>query len=121
MRKARFRLGETPDRGNPPPTPLRSVRPGAGRCSSAIQLDAFSLNGLPPGRDRTHVENPRFSLLPDTKRTEDQIEDVIGSSSASNRVKRSQRVVKIQQEHFVRNFCLDGRTGGSERRQRILN
>src|ERR1035438_5425723 len=36
-----------PHRGDPPPTPLRSVRPGVGRCSSAVTLDAISIQGLP--------------------------------------------------------------------------
>jgi hypothetical protein len=45
-RQSRF-LRQTPDRGNPPSTPLRSVRSRVGRCSSAAHLDAISMKGLP--------------------------------------------------------------------------
>src|SRR4029077_14017905 len=52
------RHGRQTDRGDPPPTPLRSVRPGAGRCSSATYLDAVARKGL-PGR---HAPSPSCPL-----------------------------------------------------------
>src|SRR5580700_10387571 len=55
-------LRQTPDRGDPPPTPLRSVRPRVGRCSSAAYLDAISVRGL-PWRKTTSGVGPRPSDL----------------------------------------------------------
>ena len=46
---------------------------------------------------------PDPQLLPDTKRREDPIQDVVSSRRAGDRIDRSQRSVKIQQQHFVRN------------------
>ena len=39
---------------------------------------------------------------------EDQIQDVVGCSCAGDFVQRAQSAVEIEQQHFVRNFVVDG-------------
>ena len=45
--------------------------------------------------------------LSNTELAEDEVEDVIRRGSSGYRVKRSKGAVKIEQEHFVRDFVFD--------------
>ena len=56
-------------------------------------------------------------LLPDTKRGEDAVQNVIGGGRAGNGIERLQRGVKIQQQHLMRDLKLHGATGVFERLQ----
>ena len=54
------------------------------------------------------------SLLPNAERAEDEIEDVITSRGSRNLIERTQRVIKIEEQHFVGNFIFDREFGGGE-------
>ena len=48
-----------------------------------------------------HLQNA-LGLLTDAKCTENQVEDVVGGGGAGDFVERAERVVEIEQQHFVR-------------------
>ena len=56
-------------------------------------------------------------LLSDTELAEDEVEDVISRGSSGYSVKRSKGVVKIEQEHLVRDFASYRIARGLERNQ----
>src|ERR1700722_16588615 len=51
---------------------------------------------------RGKVEQPR--LFSDAERTEDQIQYVVVCGGAGDRIQRTQRAIKIEQQHFMRNL-----------------
>ena len=56
-------------------------------------------------------------LLSDTELAEDEVEDVISRGSSGYSVKRSKGVVKIEQEHLVRDSASYRIARGLERNQ----
>src|SRR3974377_1854468 len=67
-------------------------------------------------------ERPRtVYLFSDTKRAENQVQDVVGRSCAGDLVQRAQRVVEIEQDHLVGSFMRHGDCSGVEGGDRILH
>src|ERR1700674_2825711 len=62
-----------------------------------------------------------LTLLPNTKRAEDQVENVVGCGGAGDGIERPQGVVEIKQQHLVGNFGRYRASGGIERRERVLH
>jgi len=60
-------------------------------------------------------------LFADAERAEDQVQDVIGGGGAGDFIQRSQSIVEVEQEHFVRDFVVDGGFRGFERSQRVAH
>src|SRR5712691_5877077 len=62
-----------------------------------------------------------WCLFADAKGAENQVQDVVCRGSAGNFIQRTQSVVEVEQEHFVRDFVADGGFRGFERRQRVAH
>jgi hypothetical protein len=69
-------------------------------CGNRIYLTRYS--------DLDFLEMYRSTLLSDAECAEDQIQDVVSGSGAGDGVQRAQSIVKIEQQHFVRNLAGDG-------------
>src|SRR5580700_2194033 len=67
----------------------------------------------------SEVRSNRARLFSDAERTEDQIQYVVVRSGASNGIQRTQRPVKIKQQHFMRHSAAHRILRGQQRRQRI--
>ncbi len=69
-----------------------------------------------PGRlSRNSVARCDVVSLSNAESAEDQVQDVVCGGSAGDGVERTQRAVKIEQQHFVRNFFRDRVLRGLER------
>jgi len=54
-------------------------------------------------------------LFSDAKGAENQVQDVVSGGSAGNFIQRSQSIVEVEQQHFMRDFVADGGFRGFER------
>src|SRR2546425_9311930 len=96
---------------------LRSPRSSSSLTTSDKQR--LRPDGFPPRMYQPLTQFSNRYLLPDTKATEDQIEDVVGSRCPGDLVERAQGVVEVEQEHFVRHATVNRGFGGIECGNRI--
>ena len=61
--------------------------------------------------------NPALRLFSHAKGFEDDIEDVVGVGGAGDEVEGAQRVVEVQQEHFVGRLLLGSLAGLGQTRE----
>src|SRR5882757_5537221 len=64
---------------------------------------------------------PLAYLFPDTKRPKNKVQDIVCRGRPGNFIQRPQRIVEIEQHHFVRNVDGDGIRRRVERYQRVAD